>query len=140
MFSKKSSNNGSMSKNSGQEGQPTLNMISEETEIKGNLRTKNDVRISGKLHGELKANGKCIISQSGVVSGDLSANEADIAGTVEGEITIGTKLVLRQTAVVKGDINTKVLLVEAGAQFDGACKMGTASLNPQKNEKAKIQA
>lgn len=131
MFTKKNTNNGSMNKQQSNGGQPMLNMISEDTELKGNLRTKNDVRVAGKVDGELRANGKCIISVTGKVTGDLSANEADIAGTVEGEITIGKKLILRQTAVVKGDINTKVLLVEEGAQFDGVCKMSSMPMTAQ---------
>lgn len=142
MFNKKSpSKNGSMSKNTTSGSQPMLNMISEETELKGNLRTKNDIRVAGKVHGELKANGKCIISQTGLITGDLSANEADVAGTIEGEITIGNKLILRASAVVKGDINTKVILIEEGATFDGVCKMSSSPLsgNPDKlKEKSSI--
>lgn len=138
MFNKKGpTKNGTMSKTTAPGSQPMLNMISEETELKGNLRTKNDIRVAGKVQGELRANGKCIISQTGLITGDLSASEADVAGTVEGEITIGNKLILRASAVVKGDIHTKLLLIEEGASFDGVCKMSSSPLSAASTETRK---
>lgn len=104
---------------------PSVNMISQGTEIIGTISTKNDLRISGKVDGKVRAEGKTIVTNSGTIKGDLKSAEADIAGKVEGEIMVNNKLILRQSAVVKGDIQTKVLLVEEGAVFEGDCKMGS---------------
>lgn len=117
----------------GSAAHPTVNMISEESRMKGSLNTKNDVRVSGVLEGQIEAGGKCIVTQTGKVEGDVNAKEADIAGTVDGEITITNKLILRKTARVTGDINTKTILIEEGASFDGACKM---SSKPESGNKA----
>ncbi|MEX0773880.1 MAG: polymer-forming cytoskeletal protein [Balneolales bacterium] len=114
-------------------GQPSLNMISEGTQIKGALETQNDIRVSGTIDGEINSKGKCIISKSGLVKGNVSAPEADIAGTIEGEITVENRIILRQTAVIKGDIQTKALLVEEGASFDGVCKMNSSSAAKKSN-------
>lgn len=103
---------------------PSINMISDGTKIIGTLETKKDFRISGELDGSLKVEGKCVISASAVVKGDVTATEADIAGKVEGEIVVSNRLILRQSSVVLGDIQTKTLLVEEGARFEGACHMG----------------
>ncbi|MEX0780438.1 MAG: polymer-forming cytoskeletal protein [Balneolales bacterium] len=121
-------------------GQPSLNMISEGTTIKGALETENDIRVSGTVDGEIISKGKCIISKSGLIKGNVNAPEADIAGTIDGEVTVSNRLILRQTAVVKGDIQTKVFLVEEGASFDGACKMNSDAIsnngeNHKKNNK-----
>jgi cytoskeletal protein CcmA (bactofilin family) len=102
---------------------PSINMISEGTHVKGTLNTKNDIRIAGKLEGEAEAKGKLIIASTGVVDGDIEAVDADIAGKLLGEIHVSNKLILRQSAVVDGDIYTKSLLVEEGAQINGACRM-----------------
>lgn len=121
---------------------PSINMISEGTHLKGNLSTKNDIRIAGSLEGEAKAEGKLIISSSGEVNGDVIAVDADIAGRLEGEIRVSNKLILRQSAVVDGDIHTKNLLVEEGAQINGACRMGDISgqtTPKEKKEEAKKQ-
>ncbi len=102
---------------------PSINMISEGTQVTGTLNTKNDIRIAGKLEGEAKAQGKLIISSSGNIDGDVEAVDADIAGKLKGEIHVSNKLILRQSAVINGDIYTKSLLVEEGAQINGACRM-----------------
>lgn len=102
---------------------PSINMISEGTHVKGTLHTKNDIRIAGKLEGEAEAKGKLIIASTGVVDGDIEAVDADIAGKLLGEIHVSNKLILRQSAIVDGDIYTKSLLVEEGAQINGACRM-----------------
>lgn len=106
---------------------PSINMISEGTKLKGTLNTKNDIRIAGELEGEAKAQGKLIVSSTGKVDGDIEAVDADIAGHLKGEIHVSNKLVLRQSAVVDGDIYTKSLLVEEGAQVNGACRMNESS-------------
>ena len=114
-------------KTQNQSGQPSLNMISEGTRIKGALETQNDIRVAGTVDGEIDSKGKCIVSKTGIVKGNVNAPEADIAGTVEGEITVSGRLILRQSAVIKGDMVTKVLLVEEGASFDGACSMNSSA-------------
>jgi cytoskeletal protein CcmA (bactofilin family) len=103
--------------------QPAINMISQGTELRGSVNTKNDIRISGKIDGEVRAEGKVILTNDGFIKGDIYASEADIAGKVDGEIVTSKKLVLRQSAGITGDINTQTLLVEEGAVFEGACKM-----------------
>jgi len=105
-------------------GQPNVNMISSGTVITGTLQTKSDLRVSGTIDGHVQAESKCIISESGLVKGDLRTKEADIAGSVDGELLVSNRLTLRSTARISGDISTKILMVEEGAQIDGACKMG----------------
>lgn len=107
--------------------QPLINIISEGTVIKGEIITENDFRISGKVNGTLEVKGKCIITNSGLLNGELRAKDADISGKMEGNLVIENKLFLRSNARVTGDIYTKSLLIEEGALFDGSCHM---SKNP----------
>ncbi len=113
---------------------PSLNMISDETTIKGSLISKNDVRISGKIEGNVETGGKCIVAQSGIIEGDIEANEADIAGRVSGELTISNKLFIRKDAKISGDINTSVINIEEGGVFDGSLNMST---EPKSNKSKK---
>jgi cytoskeletal protein CcmA (bactofilin family) len=104
---------------------PSVNMISEGARIKGSIATENDVRVAGTIAGEASSEGKFILTGTGKVDGDVKAADADIAGKVEGELRVANKLILRKSAIITGDIYTKVLLVEEGARFDGACKMSS---------------
>ncbi|PWN06246.1 bactofilin family protein [Rhodohalobacter mucosus] len=122
MFNNKNDNkvNGTQSSQS-----PALNMVSEGTTFKGTIDSSNDIRIAGVVEGEAITKGKLIITSSGVVNGDSRVGDADVAGKVEGTLHVGGKLNLRQSAVVNGDVYTKTLIVEEGAQINGACRMGT---------------
>lgn len=114
--------------------QPMINMISEGTKIKGELISKTDLRIAGTVDGEVKAEGKCILTNSGLVKGNISAEEADISGTVNGEVKVASRLILRKTAKVNGNIYMKSFLVEEGAVFEGSCKMSENPLEARKTE------
>ncbi len=123
MFSKTNNRQAHTMKNDNT-GQPNVNMISTGTTVTGTFHTKSDLRVSGTIDGQVQAESKCIVAESGLVKGDLRTKEADIAGTIEGELLVSNRLVLRSTARIAGDIATKVLMVEEGARIDGACKMG----------------
>lgn len=102
---------------------PSVNMLSEGAKVKGEIHVKDDIRIAGKLEGDLITKGKAIVTSSGTVDGNIRGVYADIAGTIEGEIRISDKIVIRKTAIIKGNVFTKTLLVEEGAQFDGSLRM-----------------
>lgn len=123
MFNKEENNAVSGSKNQS----PSLTMISEGTKLNGTINTQNDIRIAGKTDGELTTKGKLIVTSTGVVEGDVKAQDADIAGKINGELRVSNKMTLRQSAVVEGDIYTKTLVVEEGAEMNGAFRMGAES-------------
>lgn len=121
MLRKKSENSDSNSIVS--KASPSINLISEGTELTGNIRSSHSIRISGTIHGSVEVDGKCILANVAVVKGDISANEADISGSVSGDIHVQSKLVLRHTAHVFGNIQAKSISVEDGAVFEGTCTM-----------------
>jgi cytoskeletal protein CcmA (bactofilin family) len=98
-------------------------LISEGTTVIGDIISDHGIRISGKVKGTVKSNGKCVIASTAEVEGDVKAVDADISGHVSGEITISNKLVLRETARVLGKVTTSILNVEDGAKLSGTCEM-----------------
>ena len=44
--------------------------------------------------------------------------------TVTGKVTVSELLILKSTASIHGDISTDNLIIESGANFNGACSMG----------------
>lgn len=104
---------------------PSLNMISEDTKIKGSINTQTDIRVAGRLDGEIFCKGKCIITGSAKVDGNVTSIDADIAGNITGIVKVSNKLILRNSANVKGDIFTKTLIIEEGAVMNGSCRMGS---------------
>jgi cytoskeletal protein CcmA (bactofilin family) len=104
-----------------------INLISEGTELTGNIKSSHSIRISGTINGSVDVEAKCILANGAIVKGDIVANEADISGTVSGDIHVSSKLVLRYCAHVYGNVVAKTISIEEGATFEGACTM---SANP----------
>ncbi len=125
MFTKKSDSPDSS--NGGSKVTPSINLISEGTELTGNIKSNHSIRISGTIHGSVEVAGKCILANAAIVEGDIYANEADISGSVSGDIHVQSKLILRQTAHVFGNIHAKSISIDDGAVFEGTCTM---SINP----------
>lgn len=102
------------------------NVIGKGTVLEGNIETYGNIRIEGKVIGNIKSKSKIALGNSSQVEGNIAAQNADIEGEVKGKIEISELLVLKSTAVINGDIITSKLVVEPGAVFNGSCKMGAA--------------
>jgi len=113
-----------------------VNRIVNGTEIIGDIKTNSDIRIDGKLNGNLHTKGKLVIGETGVVIGEIICKNANIEGKVEGKIIVSELLSLKSTAVFVGDIVTNKLAIEPGAKFTGSCDMSEAinAIQPLEDE------
>ena len=102
------------------------NTIGKGTVLEGNIETYGNIRIEGKVIGNVKSKSKVALGNSSHVEGNIIAQNADIEGEVKGRIEVTELLVLKTTAIINGDIVTGKLVVETGAVFNGTCKMGAA--------------
>tara|TARA_B100000676_G_scaffold95423_1_gene95300 strand:+ start:1360 stop:1731 length:372 start_codon:yes stop_codon:yes gene_type:complete len=100
------------------------NIIGEGSVLKGNLNTSGNVRLEGKVIGDLSSSSKVACGETSVVDGNVIAENAEIAGKVTGKVTVSELLILKSTASIHGDISTSNLIIESGANFNGACTMG----------------
>ena len=101
------------------------NVIGKGTVLEGNVETFGNIRIEGKVIGDIKSKSKIALGTGCHVEGNIHAQNADIEGEVKGRIEITELLILKSTAIVHGDILTAKLVVEPGATFNGSCKMGS---------------
>jgi cytoskeletal protein CcmA (bactofilin family) len=102
------------------------NTIGKGTLLEGNIETYGNIRIEGKVIGNIKSKSKVALGNASHVDGNIIALNADIEGEVKGRLEVAELLVLKATAVINGDIVTGKLVVEPGAVFNGGCKMGAA--------------
>lgn len=105
----------------------STNTIGKGTYLEGSIETYGNIRIEGKIKGDVKSKSKIALGHSSQVEGNIIAQNADIEGEVKGKIEVSELLVLKATAVINGDIVTGKMVVEPGAVFNGACKMGTTN-------------
>jgi cytoskeletal protein CcmA (bactofilin family) len=125
LFSKES--NGSEQINVG------FNVLVNGTKVIGDVKSESDFRLDGEIEGSIDCKGKLVLGQKGFVKGNILCENAEISGEVSGNVIIRDTLSLRATAIIGGDINTKILVVETGAVFNGKCSM-TSKTVTKKNE------
>ena len=103
------------------------NIIGKGTIVNGSIETFGNIRVEGKVVGDIKTKSKAAFGHSSKVDGSVLAQNAEVAGHITGTIEVTEQLVLKATATIDGDIITNKLLVESGATFNGKCKMGVKS-------------
>jgi len=111
-------------------------LISSGTNLKGDVKSENDLRIDGTIQGNVYCSSKIIIGPSGYVEGNIEGANADITGKVTGNITVKELLQLRAEGNVNGNISAIKLQIDPTAVFNGKCQMGTlpASVVTMSNE------
>ena len=107
-----------------QEFSNSSNIIGKGTSLDGNLTTAGNLRVEGKVGGNIHTKAKVVLGDTSMVEGNIIAQNAEIGGEVQGTIQIAGLLTLKPTAVVNGDIITSKLVFEEGAKFNGQCNMG----------------
>ena len=103
------------------------NIIGKGTIVNGSIETFGNLRVEGKVIGDIKTKSKAAFGNSSKVEGSVLAQNAEVAGHITGTIEVTELLVLKTPASIDGDIITNKLLVESGASFNGKCKMGVKS-------------
>lgn len=100
-----------------------INSIARGTMIKGNIEANGDFRLDGNLEGNIRLNGRLVVGEGGIITGNIVCQNACIIGTVVGNVSVKELLQLNATANVKGDILINKLSIEPGATFSGTCRM-----------------
>lgn len=104
-----------------QQDQRAFNLIAAGTDIDGNIVTTGDLRIDGRIAGDVSCTAKLIIGENGMVIGNIHCKSGEVSGAVEGRIIAVENLQLNPTASVKGDIESVHFIVERGAAITGHC-------------------
>lgn len=117
----------------------TINLISNGTDITGDIKSNGDIRIDGTLTGNLSTKGKVVIGPTGRVNGEVICKNSEVSGIIEGKIVVGQLLNLKVSSKIMGDIVTAKLAIEPGARFSGTCNMSDTEENGGAITKEKAQ-
>ena len=99
------------------------NVISAGTFVKGDIIAEEDLRIDGKVEGNIECSKKIIIGASARITGDICCNNIDLMGSVNGTIEAKETVTLKSQVNFSGKVVTKYLNIESGAIFNGSCTM-----------------
>jgi cytoskeletal protein CcmA (bactofilin family) len=99
-------------------------LISAGTVLRGDVKSENDLRIDGTIHGNVISSSKIVVGPSGFIEGNIQGAQADITGKVQGNIAVKDLLQLRGQSNIEGNISAGKLQVDPSATFNGKCQMG----------------
>jgi cytoskeletal protein CcmA (bactofilin family) len=99
------------------------NIIGQSTYVEGTIKSDGNIRVDGRIKGTINTAASFIVGITGVIEGQTQASNVTISGKYDGIIVCSEKLILEGNSNVTGDINTKRLVIEDGALFNGNCKM-----------------
>lgn len=117
-----------------------VNLISQGTEITGDIKSSGDIRIDGILNGNLTTKGKVVIGPTGRIKGEVECKNSEVSGVIDGKISVSQLLNLKVSSKISGTIITNKLSIEPGALFTGNCSMkdgenGGAPVKQKEGEK-----
>lgn len=103
-----------------------ITIISHGVKVEGKISSNESIRLDGTIQGDVICQRNVTIGEQGEVHGKVNGESITIGGKVQGSINAKEKLILESKADLKGDVYTKILVVEAGARFDGKSNMGNS--------------
>lgn len=94
-------------------------------EVSGDIRFNERIQVDGKVTGKMSSeSGTLILGESGQLEAQVQVGVCVVHGTLYGDLIARSRVEIRKTGKVHGDVITPVLVVEEGAVFNGAIKMG----------------
>jgi cytoskeletal protein CcmA (bactofilin family) len=102
---------------------PIKSLIAEGSQIDGNFRFEDGLRIDGAVVGNVSANldlsSILVISETATVTGEVHADHVIINGTVKGTVHARVMLELQPKARIQGDVHYTALEMHQGALVAG---------------------
>ena len=97
--------------------------VANNMEVIGNIHFADGLRIDGKVVGGVISKSDCkslvVLSEQGLVEGNVRAYDAVINGTIIGDLEVEHFLELHSSARVTGNISYRQLQMDAGATVAG---------------------
>ena len=109
-----------------------LTIISSGVVFEGKMKCNGNIRVDGAIIGDIDAKGNITVGTNGKVKGEINAKDITIGGKVEGIVRAESKVILEAKSSLKGELITKILVIAAGALFDGTSKMTSSEKIPIK--------
>jgi cytoskeletal protein CcmA (bactofilin family) len=100
-----------------------VNLIGEGTSIDGDVKANGDIRVDGRLKGDLETPARLVIGPRGWLQGNVQCQHAEVIGQLIGDLHVNETLTLRASARIDGNIRVGRLIIESGATFTGSCSM-----------------
>jgi cytoskeletal protein CcmA (bactofilin family) len=99
----------------------------EGTEIQGDLRFKQTVRVDGRIRATIRSEGELILGPKGLIEGDITVASLTVSGRIKGNLRIKDRLEIHPGGRVEGEVllGRPGLVVHDGGIIEAKVQMGT---------------
>jgi cytoskeletal protein CcmA (bactofilin family) len=118
-------------------------LIGVKTEIKGDIKFAGGLRVDGKIHGNILAEGDgsstLVLSEHAEVVGNVDVPHMVLNGKIEGNVHCAARIELQPEAEIYGDLHYKVIEMALGATINGNLVREATETSGQKGNVAKLK-
>lgn len=99
----------------------------EGTEIQGDLKFTQTVRVDGTIRATVVSEGELVLGPKGLIEGDITVNSMSVSGRAKGNIRVKNRLEIHPGGRVEGDVllGRPGLVVHDGGIMEAKVQMGT---------------
>ena len=101
----------------------SMTVLGAGTTVKGKIKSNNDIRVDGKISGDIVCDKKVVVGEKGNLEVNLNTNELTIEGSFQGEVKASKQVRIGSKGVLSGDLSTPSLIVEEGAMVNSHITM-----------------
>ncbi len=103
-------------------------IIGQGTRVVGAMTCQALLRVDGVVEGSIISEDKVVVSEQGLITGDVHAAKLSVGGELKGNAYIREKAEILSTGRLNGDIITRTLIMDENAVLEGKCSMDTSLL------------
>ncbi len=96
-----------------------LTLIDRDVTLVGEIISEENIRLRGRIEGNVVTSGSVVIEPQGSVRGDITAENLIVEGSIEGKVVVARKFELRPTGRMRGDIRASVVAIAEEAFLQG---------------------
>lgn len=101
-----------------------IQMLGPQAVLEGNLVFEGTLYINGHAKGAIESRaGAIVIGENALIHADIFVRTATIKGEIKGTVHATERIELRPPGRVYGELNAPIVLMEAGAIFEGKCSI-----------------
>ena len=112
--------------------------LAEGTEIQGEIRFRDILRLDGKISGTIRSEGELVVGESGEVDAEVHVGTLSVSGKVTGSFHVKEKMEIHSKGRVSGDltIDKANFLIHEGGVFEGNVDMSAGVKREDKEDDA----
>lgn len=100
------------------------------TEITGEVEVRGDLRVEGRIEGDVSTKGEVVVSDRGSLKGTVEADAVVVEGRIEGKVRARQVARFKAGCRVTADVESPAVELEEGGRFEGRIDMGGSPDSP----------